>query len=244
MDKLLSPRRIIALIIFVLVGVGVRSLFFFPNSAYRNFIRQSPNWSYPRSYCSGVIAAQRDWLSHQSVINILGAMDGLAQDRRTGLTVLTFGCTKTPAVEGFCDGYNRVIGANVRWFGLPKNSRKAYESILKNPEGYFDGRLKTEASLTVIVDGNPVRLPNRSTAVSLTSVRNKDDKFIDYQLSWEKTDCITWPLVPVDNALSFFAAPTESDFLVVRGRNQARNSTATLVLDLRYGYWIELPREP
>ena len=157
---------------------------------------------------------------------------------------MTFGGAGRSELFGFCDGYNRVIDTYIRWFGLPTNSRKAFESILLNPGEYFDKRLKTEAPLTVTLDGNAVRLPNRAMVLSLTSVRNKDNKLIDYQLSWNTNYCWTHFLVPMDNTLSIFAAPMESDFLVVRGRDQVRNCTATFVLDLRYGYWIELSREP
>ena len=46
MAKLISPYRLIAFVILlVLVFVAVKTLFFFPNAAYRNFMQQIPNWS-------------------------------------------------------------------------------------------------------------------------------------------------------------------------------------------------------
>jgi|WetSurMetagenome_2_1015567.scaffolds.fasta_scaffold93275_1 hypothetical protein len=82
----LSSRIGLAIVLLVLIAASIRTLFFFPNTAYRKFMQQTPNWSYTRSCCAGFVAAQREWFADQPVINIFGAMDGLVQDRKTGLT--------------------------------------------------------------------------------------------------------------------------------------------------------------
>jgi hypothetical protein len=251
MRKIVTRFRIIGLgiALLVLILVAIRAFFFFPNSAYRKFMEQPPNWSYTRSYCAGFVAAQRDWLADQSVINIFGAMDWLIQDRKTGLTILTFGCARTPAVEGFCDGYDQVIETYVRWWGFPKNSRKRWEPILLNPDAYFDNRSRTEKPQTLLLGGGPVSVHGMS--LWLREVRNNDNKLIDYKLTCEDEnlpcgiyECMIWPMIPVAGTLEVFTGPEGSDLLVVRGFNQGGNRPATFVFDLRYGYWTELERDP
>jgi hypothetical protein len=165
------------------------------------------------------------------------------------LTILTLGCAKTPAVEGFCNGYNYAIDTYVRWWGFPKNSRKRWESILLNPDAYFDNRSRTEKPQTLLLSGAPASI--HGTSLWLKEVINKDNKLLDYRLACEDKnlpcgiyDCMIWPMIPFNKSLEVFAGPEGSDFLVVRGFNQASNHPATLVFDLRYGGWIELEREP
>jgi hypothetical protein len=251
MTKVFSRSRIIGsvIVLILLIGTLLRTLFFFPNAAYRNFMERAPKWSYSRSFCAGIIAAHRDWIDKQSVINTVGEMP-LVQDRETGLAVLTFGCVGTPSNLGFCNGYNRVITAYANWWSPPRNSRKNWEAILLDPDAYFNERLRSNKAQPLVTNGGPVLGREHGTPVWLKEVRNKDNKLIGHQLACKDRSlacgvytCLTWPLIPIDGTLEMFAGPEGSDFLVVRGFDEAQKRQATLVFDLRYGSRIALGRE-